>query len=83
MTLFSRGSGESAAPPPRQEKIDWTNFLANTVWLNKQIKIDKRTMFYPEWFNRGVKFVNDFVNDDGSFLTVFKQIWILCKFFAI
>ena len=50
---------------------DWTNFLANTVWLNKQVKIDKRTIFYPEWFNRDVKFVNDFVNDDGSFLTVY------------
>jgi hypothetical protein len=55
---------------------DWTNFLANTVWLNKQVKIDKRTIFYPEWFNRGVKFVNDFVNDDGSFLTLdhFQEI---------
>jgi hypothetical protein len=52
------------------ENKDWTNFLANTVWLNKQVKIDKRTIFYPEWFNRGVKFVNDFVNDDGSFLTL-------------
>ena len=38
--------------------------------MNKQVKIDKRTIFYPEWFNRGVKFVNDFVNDDGSFLTL-------------
>jgi hypothetical protein len=42
------------------------NVYNNTVWLNKQVKIDKRTIFYPEWFNRGVKFVNDFVNDDGS-----------------
>ena len=24
------------------------NFLVNTVWLNKQVKIDKRTIFYPE-----------------------------------
>ena len=54
----------------KDENKDWTNFLANTVWLNKQVKIDKRTIFYPEWFNRGVKFVNDFVNDDGSFLTL-------------
>ena len=38
--------------------------------MNKQVKIDRRTIFYPEWFNRGVKFVNDFVNDDGSFLTL-------------
>ena len=53
----------------KDENKDWTNFLANTVWLNKQVKIDKRNIFYPEWFNRGVKFVNDFVNDDGSFLT--------------
>ena len=35
--------------------------------MNKQVKIDKRTIIYPEWFNRGV---NDFVNDDGSFLTL-------------
>ena len=54
----------------KDENKDWTNFLANTVWLNKQVKIDKRTIFYPEWFNRGVKFVSDFVNDDGSFLTL-------------
>ena len=69
----------------KDENKDWTNFLANTVWLNKQVKTDKRTICYPEWFNRGVKFVNDFVNYDGSFLTrsVFKQISILCKFFAI
>jgi hypothetical protein len=56
----------------KDENKDWTNFLANTVWLNKQVKIYKRTIFYPEWFNRGVKFVNDFVNDDGSFLTCRK-----------
>ena len=54
----------------KDENKDWTNFLANTVWLNKQVKTYKRTIFYPEWFNRGVKFVNDFVNDDGSFLTL-------------
>ena len=54
----------------KDENKDWTNFLANTVWLNKQVKIYKRTIFYPVWFNRGVKFVNDFVNDDGSFLTL-------------
>jgi hypothetical protein len=36
--------------------------------------------FYPEWFNRGVKFVNDFVNDDGSFLTLdqFSNKFGLC-----
>jgi hypothetical protein len=56
----------------KDENKNWTNFLANTVWLNKQVKIDKRTIFYPEWFNRDVKFVNDFVNDDGSFLTLDK-----------
>ena len=54
----------------KDENNDWTNFFANAVWLNKQVKIDKRTIFYPEWLNRGVKFVNDFVNDDGSFLTL-------------
>jgi hypothetical protein len=64
----------------KDENKDWTNFLANTVWLNKQVKIDKRTIFYPEWFNRGVKFVNDFVNDDGSFLTLdqFSNKFGLC-----
>jgi hypothetical protein len=50
----------------KDENKDWTNFLANTVWLNKQVKIDKRTIFYPEWFNRGEKFVNDFVNEKES-----------------
>jgi hypothetical protein len=42
--------------------------------LNKQVKIDKRTIFYPEWFNRGVKFVTFeplelrkiFCRDDGT-----------------
>ena len=64
----------------KDENKDWTNFLANTVWLNKQVKIYKRTIFYPEWFNRGVKFVNDFVNDDGSFLTLdqFSNKFGLC-----
>jgi hypothetical protein len=47
----------------KDENKDWTNFLANRVWLNKQVKIDKRTIIYPEWFNRGV---NDFVNDDEN-----------------
>jgi hypothetical protein len=32
----------------KDENKDWTNFLANTVWLNKQVKIDRRTIFYPE-----------------------------------
>ena len=26
----------------KDENKDWTNFLANTVWLNKQVKIDQK-----------------------------------------
>ena len=29
-----------------------------------------KELSFIQWFNRGVKFVNDFVNDDGSFLTL-------------
>jgi vacuolar-type H+-ATPase subunit C/Vma6 len=36
----------------KDENKDWTNFLANTVWLNKQVKIDKRTISFKwEYIN--------------------------------
>lgn len=39
------------------------------IWFNPHIKINKKSIFFKPWYQKGIKFVNDLVNDNGQFLT--------------
>jgi hypothetical protein len=56
------------------------NPLANLIFHNKYIKINKKTIFYNDWYMHGVKYLNDLMKE-GTFIhgsnsrqnTIFKQ----------
>ena len=43
--------------------------LSQPLWYNKNIQINNKSVFYQSWFNKGIIYFNDLLNEDGSFLT--------------
>jgi hypothetical protein len=39
------------------------------LWLNQFIKINKQTVKWEEWYTKGIKLINDIVDEIGNFLT--------------
>ena len=39
------------------------------LWLNSNIKIDKKSVFYRSWYNQGILFVFDLYNSSGNFMS--------------
>jgi hypothetical protein len=39
------------------------------LWLNKNIKIEKKEVNWDTWQNKGINLIHDIVNKDGSFMT--------------
>ena len=48
----------------------WSNFLKEPVWYNNLLKVGGKTIFYKKWFLKGVHFVNDFFNENGTFKVI-------------
>ena len=38
------------------------------IWNNKFITIEKRTFFWKRWYDKGIKYVGDLLDDDANFL---------------
>ena len=45
-----------------------TQFLSQSIWYNSLIRIDNYPVFYPDWFNKGVKKVKDLKDDSDNFI---------------
>lgn len=45
------------------------NIIFSPIWHNSNIKVEKKSMFYKEWYKKGVKIVKDLLHNDGSFLS--------------
>ena len=43
--------------------------LKQSIWFNKNLKIDKEIVFYEKWCKRGIFFISDLLKEDNSFLT--------------
>ena len=41
--------------------------LKSPLFYNRNIKIDRKNVFYKTWYDKGIRFVNDLVNQNGSF----------------
>ena len=54
----------------KEQNFNWHFFLANPIWFNNKIKIDNTSIFYKEWFEKGVRSINDLINEDGTYLTL-------------
>ena len=42
--------------------------IYHEVWYNIDIKVDRKCIFYKMWYDKGLRYIHDFLNDDGSFL---------------
>ena len=51
--------------------------LQTPVFYNEKILIGRKPVFYQTWYNKGVTFINDFVNKYGEFYSEaeFKTIF--------
>ena len=37
------------------------------LWYKSHIKIENRPIFYQQWFRKGIRNINDVLNDNGDF----------------
>ena len=42
--------------------------LSQPIWYNSLIRIQNTPVFYKSWFESGIQFISDIINDDGTFL---------------
>ena len=49
----------------RAVEIDITN---NSLWLNKEITVDGKEIFWVNWYKKGIQFIKDILNENGNFL---------------
>lgn len=48
-------------------EIDEEHVLKSPIFCNKNIKVGRNHIFYKTWYDKGIRFVNDLVNDNGNF----------------
>ena len=39
------------------------------IWFNPFIKVNRTSIFYRSWYTKGIRFINDIVEDKGEFLS--------------
>ena len=49
-------------------KIDEDLILQTPIFHNKNIKIDGKDIYYDTWFRKGIRFINDLIKENGTFL---------------
>ena len=54
----------------KEQHFNWHLFLASPIWFNNKIMIDNKSIFYKDWFEKGVRSINDLINEDGTYLTL-------------
>ena len=43
--------------------------LMTPIWYNSRLQIDGQPIFYKEWYNKGVRYINDTLTETGELLT--------------
>ena len=43
--------------------------LKSPLYYNDNIKIDGTSIFFKVWFNKGIKYINDLIDENGEFYT--------------
>ena len=49
--------------------VDEPCYLSRTIWHNPEIKIGGKTVFYRNYSEAGVNFINDLISEEGDFLS--------------
>lgn len=52
----------------KEKNRSWEHFLASPLWMNDLFTVGGKPIFYKDWQDGGICFVNDLVNENGSFL---------------
>jgi hypothetical protein len=52
----------------KERKFNGHFFLVSPIWFNNKIMIDNKSIFYKDWFEKGVQSINDLINEDGIYL---------------
>ena len=47
-----------------------TDILNEMLWHNNFITIERKPIFFKHWYDRGIKFIRDIVDNNGTFLSV-------------
>ena len=47
----------------------FVQFLSQPIWFNSNFKAGGTCMFYRNWYERGIHFVNDLFDENGSLLS--------------
>ena len=53
----------------KQMILNDDDVLKSPLFYNENIKIDGTSIFFKPWFDKGVKYINDLVDDKGDFYT--------------
>ena len=54
----------------KSKHFNWHLSLASPIWFNNKIMIGNKSIFYKDWFEKGVRSINDLINEDGTYLTL-------------
>ena len=61
---------------PRTEPTKGQEILSESLWYNKKILKQNNPIFYRHWFTKGIKYINDLIDDRGQFLMLPRLIEI-------
>ena len=51
-----------------QQAQNESELLRNCIWYNSQIS--KNTIFFPDWYKKGIYLVNDIINTEGKIISI-------------
>lgn len=46
---------------------DWNEYVCQPLWYNNNFRIDKQTIFYKSWYEKGLTHVIDLLDENGIF----------------
>lgn len=56
-----------------QEKLEvqsWDEFITQHIWNNPKIKIENKTVFYTNWFDKNIVYIADLLDENGNFYSL-------------
>ena len=48
--------------------MDEETILKTPIFNNQNIQINGKDIYYDKWFQKGIRFINDLLNENGDFL---------------
>ncbi|XP_065933802.1 uncharacterized protein [Magallana gigas] len=54
----------------RMKLLTWQEFITQPIWYNKNITMGGKSIFFIDWFNKNIVYINDLLDENGSFLSL-------------